>query len=251
MKILNFSLCIVMLSILMHSCTKSASTTYPYSVRLTDAPGAYSAVNIDLKAVEITGTGGKTVMLNVDSGILNLLNYSNGLDTLIATATLEAATVEQIRLILGTNNTVVVDNVSYPLSTPSAEQSGLKLQVHQTLKAGVQNSILLDFDANKSIVSTGSGTYKLKPVIRTIEVSISGSIKGKIAPLGTLASITATSSTSYSSFVNANGEFLLMGLPAGTYSLTITPVSSLINPISLNNISVSVGSTTNVGTIVF
>ena len=240
-----------MLSILTYSCTKNTSTTYPYSVRLTDAPGAYSAVNIDLKAVEITGSGGKTVMLNVDSGILNLLNYSNGLDTLIATATLDVATVEQIRLILGTNNTVVVDNVSYPLSTPSAEQSGLKLQVHQTLKAGVQNSILLDFDANKSIVSTGNGTYKLKPVIRTIEVSISGSIKGKIAPLGTLASITATSNTSYSSFVNANGEFLLMGLPAGTYSLTITPVSALINPIILNNVSVTVGSTTNVGTILF
>jgi hypothetical protein len=54
---------------------------------------------------------------------------------------------------------------------PSAEQSGLKLQVNQTLQEGIMYHVLLDFDANKSIVKLGNGGYKLKPVIRTVETA--------------------------------------------------------------------------------
>jgi hypothetical protein len=237
----------------MNSCKKeNTKNSYPYAVRMTDVPGPYNAVNIDLQGVAITGNDGKEVTMNVHAGIYNLLNFSNGIDTLIASGSLEVATVQQIRLILGTNNTVVVNNVSYPLSTPSADQSGLKLQVHQTLQAGVLYSVLLDFDANKSIVETGNNTYKLKPVIRTIETAISGSIKGKITPAGTSAFVTATSSTNltYSSNVSATGDFIVMGLPAGIYSITITPASPLL-PITINNITVTTGVTTNAGITLF
>lgn len=253
MKKLNVFLCILTLGIAMSSCKKDSSkNSYPYAIRMTDAPGPYSAVNIDLQGVEITGSGGKTVSLNVNTGIYNLINFSNGIDTLIANGTLEDATVQQIRLILGTNNTVVINNVSYPLSTPSADQSGLKLQVHQTLQAGVLYSVLLDFDANKSVVETGNGTYKLKPVIRTIETAISGSIKGQVTPAGTIASVTATSSSNvtYTSNTNSSGNYLVMGLPAGIYSITITPALPL-SPVTINNVSVTTGVTTNAGITLF
>lgn len=235
----------------MTSCNKEDSTAkYSYNVRMTDAPGPYDAVFIDLQGVEITGSDGKAVMMNVNAGIYNLLTFSNGMDTLIATGSLNVANVKQIRLILGSNNTVVVDSVSYPLSTPSAEQSGLKLKVNHTMEAGVQYSVLLDFDANSSIVKEGNGSYKLKPVIRTVEAAISGSIKGQISPVGVLATVTATSSTgvSYSSNAISTGYFMLMGLPAGIYSIVITPASPL-NPVTLNNITVTTGVTTNLGIV--
>ncbi len=253
MKTIIGILCAITLGFTMNSCKKNDSkSSYPVAIRMTDAPGPYNAVFIDLQAVEITGSGGSTVMLNAHPGIYNLLNFTNGLDTLIASGTLENATVQQIRLILGPNNTVVVNNISYPLSTPSADQSGLKLQVHQTLQAGVLYSVLLDFDANKSIVETGAGAYKLKPVIRTIEAPISGSIRGKIAPAGTLAFVTATSATSltYSTNVAATGDFLLMGLPAGTYSITVTPLLPLL-PVTISNITVTTGVTANTTLINF
>ena len=240
-----------MLGFMVTSCDKDTPANYPVNVRMTDAPGPYDAVLIDLQAVEITGNDGHAIMMNVNAGIYNLLDFSNGMDTLIATGALEVATVEQIRLILGPNNSVIVNGVSYPLSTPSAEQSGLKLQVHQTLEAGVLYSIVLDFDANKSIVLTGNGTYKLKPVIRTIETAISGAIRGVVAPIGTLAVVTASidATMSYSSNVTATGHFMLMGLPAGTYSLTVTPILPLVEFI-LNDITVTTGVTTTLDTIV-
>ena len=150
---------------------------------------------------------------------------------------------------MGPKSTVLVDNVSYPLSTPSAEQSGLKLQVHQTLVGGVEYSILLDFDANQSIVKTGNGAYKLKPVIRTIETAISGSIKGKISPIGSLDIVTATSVlASYSSIVNVNGDFMIKGIPAGIYSVTITPLLPAL-PVIRSNVTVTTGVSTDIGTI--
>ncbi len=215
MKKIKIILCVAVIGLLLNSCKKETQdSVYNYCVRMTDAPGPYNAVYIDLQGVEITGNGGHAVLLNVNAGIYNLLDFSNGIDTLIAVGTLEDADVQQIRLILGPNNTVVVDGVSHPLSTPSADQSGLKLQVHQTLVAGVIYTVLLDFDANKSIIELGNGNYKLKPVIRTIETAISGAIKGKITPAGTLAFVSAESSESYYTNVSSTGDFLIIGLPA-------------------------------------
>jgi hypothetical protein len=171
MKTSRTILCSCALVALLTSCKKdriesgpSAST--PYYVRMTDAPAAYKAVNVDVQAVEITGQG--TVhQTNMNPGIYNLLNFSNGIDTLVASFQLSMPRVEQIRLILGPNNSIVTtDNVSHPLSTPSAQQSGLKIQVHQAIQPGVPYSILLDFDAEQSIVDEGNGNFSLKPVIK-------------------------------------------------------------------------------------
>jgi hypothetical protein len=90
--------------------------------------------------VEITGDGGQSVTLNVVPGIYDLLKLSNGVEKLIATDTLEISKVQQIRLILGTRNTVVLDGITYPLST---QVSGLKLQVNQTLQEGIMYHVLL------------------------------------------------------------------------------------------------------------
>lgn len=221
------------------------------SIRMTDAPANYDAVMIDVQGVEIIGNSDKVYTLNTNTGIYNLLDYSNGLDTLIATGDLEAGKISQIRLILGTNNTVVVDGLVHPLSTPSAQQSGLKLKVNETFEAGVSYSILLDFDANQSIVATGNGEYQLKPVIRTINSALSGSIRGSVTPIGLLAVVTATSAgTAYSSVTNANGEFLISGLPAGVYSVTVSPNLPIL-PVTLTGKIVTVGTSTNIGIVVF
>ncbi|MDA3865654.1 MAG: DUF4382 domain-containing protein [Salinivirgaceae bacterium] len=242
---------LIMLGLGVSSCEKDTETSnYPYAIRMTDAPGPYNAVFIDLQGIEITGNNGPVVLTNVNTGIYNLLDFANGADTLISSGTLDDVTVQQIRLMLGSNNSVVIDSVSYPLSTPSAEQSGLKIQVHKTLQAGVQYNVLLDFDACESIVDKGNGSYSLKPVIRTIEVATSGSIKGKITPIGTSAYVTATSDASYSSNVTAAGDFLIMGLPEGSYSFTVTPALPLL-PVTQNNIVVTTGVSTDVGTIAF
>jgi hypothetical protein len=251
MKRIMHALFLSLFVLFIASCDKdNNSDKAQLSVLMTDAPAVYDAVLIDLQRVEITGDGGGDVVLNTNSDIYNLLDLTNGVNTLIATGDMEPGTISQIRLILGPNNSVVVDGVSHPLSTPSAEQSGLKLQVHQTFEPGVSYAIMLDFDANQSIVEKGNGEYQLKPVIRTIDMALSGSIKGSITPVGTIATITVTSDLLhyYSTVSNSKGDFLVAGLPAGTYDVKVTPALPLL-PLTVKGKTVVVGATTNVGVI--
>jgi hypothetical protein len=247
MKNLIFCAAIAVLA----SCTKEkpvSPAATPYYVRMTDAPGPYTAVNVDIQGVEITGNG-NAVMLNINPGIYNLLNFSNGADTLIATGSLNVDKVQQIRLILGNNNSVVTGGTSYPLVIPSGSESGLKLQVHQDLQPGVAYEVLLDFDANQSVVQEGNGAYKLKPVIRTIENAISGSISGQLSVPGVSAVVTASANgATFSVPVDANGNFIIKGLPAGTYTVTVAPASPY-TPATVNSVQVTVGSSTNIGVI--
>ena len=251
MKKINVILCLILFSAIMNGCKKDeASSTYSYNVKMTDGPGPYEAVNIDLQGVEVIDSTGATVQLNAHSRIYNLLNFSNGVDTIIASGNLNVNTVKQVRLILGTNNSVVINHISYPLSTPSADQTGLKLNVNHTIQAGNAYTALLDFDANSSIVATGAGTYKLKPVVRTIETSVNGSIKGKISMTGILAFVTVTSASNatYSSNVTTTGDFMVKGLSSGVYSVTVTPLLPLL-PVTKSNVTVTTSSTTDVGII--
>lgn len=250
LKRIMFVLFLGLQFIFVSSCSNLNDKSH-LSVRLTDAPGNFDAVKVDVQSVEVTGSNGNTVVLNTNNRIYNLMNLSNGVDTLLATGDLNSGTISQIRLILGTNNTVTVGGIVYPLSTPSAMQSGLKLQVNKTFEAGVSYAILLDFDANQSIVSLGNGTYQLKPVIRTIDTAINGSIKGSISLMDVIATVTATSNgVTYTSVTNTSGQFVIAGLPVGTYDITVTPALPLL-PITKSGIAVTLGVSTNVGIITF
>jgi hypothetical protein len=221
------------------------------SVSMTDLPGNYDEVNIDLRGVEVTGSGG-AVTLNVNPGIYNLLDFANGLDTLIATGDVPAGNVSQIRLILGGNNSIMVDSVVHPMDVPSGSESGLKLQIHNTFAAGASYALLLDFDANQSVVEHGNGDYSLKPVIRVVETAISGSIAGNVTPVAagyaTIATHVSDTTKVFSSVTDATGNFLIKGVAAGTYNLVVMPPAPMVAD-TVFNVTVVNGNTSNVGLI--
>jgi hypothetical protein len=89
----------------------------------------------------------------------------NGVDTLIGTGTFPEGTVKEIRLILGTENTIMVDSTSYPLTIPSGAESGLKIKINKKLDQETE-TLLVDFDAALSVKQEGTGNYKLRPVLK-------------------------------------------------------------------------------------
>jgi hypothetical protein len=78
---------------------------------------------------------------------------------------------------------------------------------------------------------------------------MSGSIRGNITPIGVIAIVTATSNgKSFSSVTNASGDFLIAGVPVGTYDVTVTPDLPMLS-ITVTGIEVALGVSTNVGTL--
>lgn len=248
------TLIFLLLPFLWLSCDSDNDQTARLEVRLTDAPGDYQEVNVDIQAVEIhrgqDETSGGWTSLTIQKGIYNLLELTNGLDTLIASAELPAGQVSQIRFVLGENNSLKVDGNTVPLNTPSGQQSGLKLNVHEQLTAGVTYVILLDFDAARSIVKKGNGSYQLKPVITAFSEATTGAIKGTVNPAVSLPAVFAIAAgdTVSSTFADASGNFLLRGVPAGTYAVTISPKSGFKETI-VDPVDVLTGKVTDVGVV--
>lgn len=238
------------------SCSKtedeSSDGTASLSIRMTDAPANYDEVNVDIQGVEVKGPAGGAVSLNVNAGVYNLLDFVNGFDTLIASGSIQAGTITQIRLILGSNNSVKVNGVTFPLSTPSAQQSGLKLLVNKTLAPGITYMLLLDFDAQQSIVEQGNGQYSLKPVIRVVNAAgLNGSIAGSITPPSVITALSAVDAGGvvYGTYSDTTGSFLIPGIPAGNYTLIVNPPAPYL-PDTLFNVGVVNGQLTDVGQIV-
>ncbi|MEK6780597.1 MAG: DUF4382 domain-containing protein [Bacteroidota bacterium] len=239
---------------LFFSCSNAGETTSFLEVRLTDAPGDYEAVNIDIADVQVNSgadeDGWKS--LDVNKGVYDLLKLTNGLDTLLGKIELPAGRVSQVRLILGENNSLSIDGQAISLSTPSGQQSGLKLQVNADLVEGITYKLLLDFDAARSVVRAGSsGNYNLKPVIRTIVEAESGAIKGMVSPVEASPAVYAiqSSDTLGTAFADqTTGKFLINGLSAGTYKITIEPKTGFQATIK-DAVSVTIGNVTDLGTI--
>jgi len=254
LKCIYSSLSLAMIFMLT-SCSKDENQTATLQVRLTDAPGDYQEVNVDIQDVQVSSADPNSnsgwISLNVKKGVYNLLQFTNGLDTLLGTAELPAGKVTQLRLVLGANNTVKIAGQSYNLTTPSGQQSGLKILVNTTLTAGITYKITLDFDAALSIVPTGSSSYILKPVIRSIVEAQTGAIKGVVDPIAATPAVyaiqgTDTVATTYTD--QATGKFLLKGLAAGSYNVSFAPKTGYVSK-TVNSISVSVGGVTDLGTV--
>lgn len=168
----------LLILVLVESCKKDDEpSTGNMDIYMTDAPGDYKEVNVDVKAVEIhydDGNGSGWIALPTKAGIYDLLTLRDSVTALIANGTsLRAGRVDQMRLILGENNTVVVDSMgTFPLETPSAQNTGLKININSTIPIDETLVITIDFDAEKSIVETGNGKYQLKPVIKVKEVRV-------------------------------------------------------------------------------
>ena len=170
-------------------------------VSLTDAPACgYEAVVVTVSRVRIhqsdsaneNGAGWTDITLNPPRPI-NLLDLNDptqpnfALDYLGETS-LAAGHYTQLRLVLEANhgnqssaNWIVLEGQDpkilsnrIPLETPSGVQSGIKLVHEFDVPSGQRVDLLLDFDACKSIVQTGSGKYKLKPVIKVIPYALNG-----------------------------------------------------------------------------
>ena len=166
-KIRMFSIVTAALLIFFSACKKESDGHSTLHVRLTDAPADYQEVNIDLQnvSVKLSGDSASWVELEAVPGIYNLLGLQNGVDTLIGTELLPKEIVKEIRLILGSNNTIKVNGIVYPLVIPSGSESGLKIKVDKKLTAAIE-TLIIDFDAALSIHEEGTGDYKLRPVLK-------------------------------------------------------------------------------------
>ncbi len=156
---------------LIHNNGDNLNDQRKLTIRLTDDPIDAEEVNIEILGVIIkTDEGLDSVSLETAAGIYNLLDYQNGVDTLIANTIIDFSNIKEIRLILGDQNSIKIGGELFPLIIPSGSQTGLKIKVNIDITNEELIEILIDFDALKSIIKTGNGTFHLKPVLKVKKI---------------------------------------------------------------------------------
>jgi len=165
-------------------------------VSMTDAPACgfdhvYVTVNkvrVNASASAADSDGGWTDIALTTPQKIDLLSLTNGVLTDLGSAPLPAGQYQQLRLVLSPNqgntlsNSVVVTGTAteQALATPSGTQSGYKIIQPFTVQANTLVDLVLDFNACKSIVQQGNGSYSLKPVVTATPTVVSGSITGYV-----------------------------------------------------------------------
>jgi len=219
----------------------SGSQTGTLGVSLTDAAvGGFDAVNVTVSKVRVhksadaeEGDAGWSEITLDPARKINLLDLQNGVLEDLGETPLPVGHYTQLRLVLVANtetdiaNSIVLTDTTteIPLITPSAVQSGIKLINEFDVAAGERVDLVLDFDAFKSVVTRGNGTYALKPVIKVIPTLLNG-ITGFVdtALLGSNVMVAAQVAGEIvrSTAPTQTGEFFLARLDPGDYDVVIT-----------------------------
>ncbi len=268
-KFLITAIALLSASLVFYSCQKEVSGNstdpnkpHPVTIYLTDhQTPVFDSVFIDIQGLQVkleddTLPNGGWVTLPVRPGVYNILRFRNGLDTLFGNGTLPNARLKKVKLVLGTQNSVMKDGQSTPLRIKDEDREVIaNLDASNFEISNGQVLFWIDFDAGNSIQADNSGSgnnngYRLKSHIKIFTRSRSGSIEGRILPRAADAIVKAVigSDTATAIPFDDNGEFKIVGLNAGSYTLIIDGQNGYRDT-TINNVVVRNREDTHIPTI--
>ncbi len=264
-KLLNYSVVLLLgLGLLAVGCddfgSSSGSGMGTLEVRMHDAPiDSADEVNVTVDRVEINNEESEEGWMTISEPqqTYNLLDLTNGAYVVLGDTTLEAGTYQQIRLILAdSGHTVVIDGETHDMMVPSGSQTGVKLNVNAEIQEDITYTLMLDFDARRSVVKRGHGQaspgYLLKPVIMASNQAETGNIDGTVSPVEAEPAVHAIADgdTLASTYADtSDGYFKLIGLEAGSYTVSLNPTDTTYAAKDTSAVEVTVGETNELGTI--
>jgi len=209
------------------------------SIKMSDDPFPTDLVktaNVTISKIEIRGEDSLLTLTEVPQE-LNLLELRNGVTASLVKLEIPAGSYDQARLIISDASVVMKNGPTYDLKIPSGAQTGLKLFIDPPIQVegGLTSELLLDFDVSKSFVVQGNidtpagiKGFIFKPTIRAQNLSTAGRLRGVVQD--TLSQIVGNaqvwvetdSVVSFTITDTTTGEYGILGLPEGTYTLRAT-----------------------------
>jgi hypothetical protein len=198
------------------------------TVKMTDAPGDYAALNVEITRVDVYSESSGWVTISNESRIINVLELTNGAETTLAhSSSLKAGVYSKARVFFGTNNSVQIQSGGQHHSLDMGSNGSVTIDINVEVQAESQAAaeVLLDFNVAESVAEI-NGVFTLSPTVTEIsdpETGVSGQVQG----VAIAAIMLSNGSASYSGYTDANGHFLIRGIAAGTYSMTVQGQSNL------------------------
>ncbi|MDX1768232.1 MAG: DUF4382 domain-containing protein [Arenibacter troitsensis] len=209
----------------------------------------------------ITEEKSSFVVLMEDEMEVNLLELTNGVTKNLVDLDVPVGIYDLVRVYVKGVNVVLTDGSTFDLKVPSGEQTGIKIFIKPGLvvEGGLSADLLLDFDVSKSFVAKGGGSnfenitgFNFKPVIKACNMSTAGTLSGKVTTLqeevavglkGAQVAVFAADTLNTTTFTDADGKYMVMGLIAGSYDVEVE--LSTYQKQSVADIEIVAGNTTS------
>lgn len=281
MKSKLFGLLILVLG-LMYACNESingddaAVKSGKVTISLTDAPfpaELVEEVNVTIDAIkfkivenedseeEENESGFET--LEVDK-TFNLLELGNGETEILGELEIPAGEYSEIRMHVTEAKIKLLEvEEEMDIKIPGGSSSGLKIKIKPSLivSEGEDYEVLLDFDVSRSFLVKGNPKkenikgFMFKPVIRATNMSMAGSLSGKVTLESDeevvvknariyLISAQEITDTIASGKTNKEGFYKIIGIPDGTYNVNCAK-EGYANPVGIEGVDINVGEETS------
>lgn len=259
----------ILFFLILFGCEKGVdnSDTGTLSIKLTDAPfpiDMVSEANVTINKIEVRkdqseSEGNPFLVLSEDEFTYNLLDLQNGITADLIEIEVPVGDYNLVRLYVSSANIKLTDATVYNLEVPSGDETGIKIFVEPSIRVvgGLTTELVLDFDASQSFVVQGDpftpagiNGFIFTPVIRAANVSISGSINGKVVDDSNVLEDANVwildNGNTYSSFTGSEGLYILSNIPEGTYTVNATKktVDLEYDTVSVENVEVVAGNVT-------
>lgn len=222
---------------------------------MTDSPASYDSVIVFIQRIEVHRSSNDSTegWIVIDNNLrsFDLLQLRNGTTIVVGDSVLPSGTYNQIRLVLTDGCYVVDGGIKHDLTVPSGMQSGIKINHTFTIQANALYELMIDFNVELSIHITGNNNYILRPVLRCIPLSSSGSVSGQVQPIDAQAIIFTTSgSDTITTYTDLLGYFKLMALTSRTYDIRINALNPLYRDTVITGVNVMSKQNANLGVVV-
>lgn len=212
-------------------------------VKVTDDP--FDISNIESATVTITrveikkvgdgiSDGNPFVTLSDDTVTIDLIDLRNGITETLLEMDIPAGEYDMIRLYVDEAGLKLRDyDDPYRVKVPSGSQTGIKVKIYPYLAVaeGLTSELLLDVDLSRSFVLRGNmhnnNGFIFKPVIRAANMTTAGRIEGMVTDTADVKVKEATlwlkqDTLVATAYADTLGYYAIIGIPAGTYSISAT-----------------------------
>jgi hypothetical protein len=212
-------------------------------IKVTDDPFDISKIEsatVTITRVEIRkvgdgiSDGNPFVTLSDDTVTIDLIDLRNGITETLLEMDIPAGEYDLVRLYVDEAGLKLVGyDDPYRVKVPSGSQTGIKIKIYPFLEVseGLTSELLLDVDLSRSFVLRGNmnnnNGFIFKPVIRAANMTTAGRIEGMVTDTADVKVKEATlwleqDTVVATAIADTMGFYAIIGIPAGTYSISAT-----------------------------
>lgn len=247
-KGLFFTVVCMIIALGFTSCKKEEAKGNTFKVRMTDSPGDFVQLNIQITGVDAYMTNKGWVNLSSQTQSVNVLTLTNGNEIVLANATsVDAGVYTKLRIRFASQASIMLvgGGSTLALNWTGGTQE-VEIDINQNISADAGANLLLDFNVAQSVTELG-GIFSLNPMITVIQDEETG-IQGTLNGAANAMVQVSNGNNTYSTYVNAQGKFMLRGLTPGNYTIAVMESGSDQTQ-QVGNATVNKGEITQVGTL--